>query len=98
MHSFCLSPVFQKSKECRSKERKKFRIHISLPTKFHRQIFCFLFQSVEFHEKGKRHQENVKLRIQEVSFTYVLLFLENVVPCAPINAGSKGQIPLSTNV
>ena len=32
----------------------------------------FSLQSVEFHEKGKRHQENVKNRISEVKFIFYL--------------------------
>ena len=36
----------------------------------------FLFQSVEFHERGKRHQENVKKKIADVCIhVYVVVLI-----------------------
>ena len=34
---------------------------------FHQVVLSYILQSREFHEKGKRHQENVKKKIDEVS-------------------------------
>lgn len=37
-------------------------------------LVLFVFQSIDFHERGKRHQENAQKRIQEVNSVYVLSF------------------------
>lgn len=37
------------------------------------ELTCILFpQSVDFHEKGKKHQENVKRKIEDVSYLCIL--------------------------